>query len=71
MVVNDTTNTYTLTYNARPVVNIPVEFPPATGGPGVEVLTATGGAYEISFNGGIYDPIHRWTTLARLTKTTT
>ena len=55
LVLNDTTNTYTLTHTERPIVNIPVEFPPATGGPGVEILTTTGGAYEIAFNGGIFN----------------
>ena len=55
LVLDDTTNTYTLTHTARPIVNIPVVFPPATGGPGVEILTATGGAYDIAFNGGIFN----------------
>ena len=55
LVLDDTTNTYTLTHTARPIVNIPVEFPPATGGPGVETLTATAGAFAITFNGGIFN----------------
>ena len=53
--LDDKTNTYTLTHTARPIVNIPVEFPPATGGPGVETLTATAGTFGITFNGGIFN----------------
>ena len=55
LVLDDTANTYTLTHTELPTVQIPVAFPPLTGGPGTETLTATGGAFTIVFNGGIFN----------------
>ncbi|KQU98707.1 hypothetical protein ASD12_20145 [Mesorhizobium sp. Root102] len=53
--LNDTDNTYTLTYTERPVVSIPLDFSSASGSGGAETLTVPAGDYELTFNGGIFN----------------
>ncbi|MER9499537.1 type I secretion C-terminal target domain-containing protein, partial [Mesorhizobium sp. M0587] len=53
--LNDTDNTYTLTYTERPVISIPLDFSSAIGGGGGETLTVPAGSYELTFNGGIFN----------------
>ena len=55
LVVDSATNTYTLTYAERPVVEIPLDFSAASGGAGAETLVVPADTYDITINGGIFD----------------
>nr|WP_309402673.1 DUF5801 repeats-in-toxin domain-containing protein [Aminobacter niigataensis]WMD00576.1 DUF5801 repeats-in-toxin domain-containing protein [Aminobacter niigataensis] len=55
LTLNDTENTYTLTYSERPTVSIPLNFAAASGGGGDETLTVPAGDYTLAINGGIFN----------------
>jgi hypothetical protein len=54
LTLNPEDGTYTLTYNERPVVDQPLDFSKASGGPGAETLDVPtfNGGYTVRFDGG-------------------
>ena len=55
LTLNASDGTYTLDYNERPTVSIPLVFPDAAGASAAETLDATAGTYTVSFNGALWD----------------